>query len=88
MYGYEMTREVKHRTEGIVHITEAALYPALHKLVEEGILTTTTEQHEGRLRKYYSLTKEGEKKSKEKVEALKSALESIQLIFNPGLKHG
>jgi PadR family transcriptional regulator PadR len=44
-----------------MQITEAALYPALHKLVGEGLLTTETELVEGRTRKYYSLTKKGKK---------------------------
>ncbi len=88
MYGYEMTKAVKERTNDSINITEAALYPALHKLVEEGLLTTETEIVNGRLRKYYSLTKEGKKETKAKVDALTSALESIQFILNPKLSNG
>ena len=88
MYGYEMTREVKERSQDKMQITEAALYPALHKLVEEGLLTTHTEMVEGRMRKYYSLTKKGKKETDVKVEALKAAIESLQNILNTGLSHG
>jgi PadR family transcriptional regulator PadR len=59
MYGYEMTRAVRGITKNKMDITEAALYPALHKLVDEGLLETTTEVIDGRMRKYYSLTKKG-----------------------------
>jgi DNA-binding PadR family transcriptional regulator len=31
MYGYEITQKVKELTNGELHITEGALYPALHK---------------------------------------------------------
>lgn len=88
MYGYEMTRAVKERSQDKMQITEAALYPALHKLVEEGLLTTHTELVEGRMRKYYSLTKKGKKETDVKVEALKAAIESLQNILNTGLSHG
>lgn len=36
MYGYEITREVKERTQGQVLLTEGALYPVLHKLESQG----------------------------------------------------
>lgn len=88
MYGYEMTKAVKELSNEKMTITEAALYPALHKLVEDGLLTTSSEIVDGRIRKYYSLTKEGKKETQTKIEALKSALESIQIILNPDLRNG
>lgn len=88
MYGYEMTRAVKERSQDKMLITEAALYPALHKLVEEGLLSTHTEMVDGRMRKYYSLTKKGKKETDAKVEALTAAIESLQNILNPSLSHG
>lgn len=88
MYGYEMTKEVKERTKDKMQLTEAALYPALHKLVEEGLLDTASEMVDGRVRKYYSLTKKGRKEMDIKIEALKSALESLQHVLNPNLANG
>lgn len=88
MYGYEMTKAVKERSLDKMQITEAALYPALHKLVQEGLLETTSEMVEGRMRKYYSLTKKGKKETDAKIDALKSALESLQQILNPNLANG
>lgn len=88
MYGYEMTKAVKELTKGEMNITEAALYPALHKLVEEGVLSTSSEKVDGRMRKYYSLTKKGKKESTERVEALQSALNAIQFILNPKTANG
>lgn len=88
MYGYEMTRAVKELTVNKMNITEAALYPALHKLVEEGLLSTVSEKVEGRIRKYYFLTRKGKKESETKIEALKQALESVQIILNSRLSNG
>ena len=88
MYGYEMTKAVRENSAGKMNITEAALYPALHKLVAEGLLTTETELVDGRMRKYYSLTKKGKKETVKEVNALKDALESLRLLLNPGIANG
>lgn len=88
MYGYEMTKAVKEITEGKMNITEAALYPALHKLVEEELLDTVSEKVDGRIRKYYFLTKKGKKESVSKINAMREALESVQIILNSKPAHG
>lgn len=88
MYGYEMTKAVREITQNKMNITEAALYPALHKLVDEGLLETTTEQVDGRMRKYYALTKKGKKETITKIDALKDALESVQILLNSKLSNG
>lgn len=88
MYGYEMTRAVREVTKGRMDITEAALYPALHKLVDEELLETASEVVEGRIRKYYSLTKKGKKESAIKISALKDALDSLNIILNSTLSNG
>lgn len=82
MYGYEMTRAVREMTRGQMDITEAALYPALHRLVKDGLLETTQEMVDGRLRKYYMLTKKGKKETIVKIDALKDALASLNIILN------
>ena len=88
MYGYEMTKAVRELTKNKMDITEAALYPALHKLVDEGLLETSREPVDGRIRKYYSLTKKGKKETVSKVNALKEALNALQLILNTDVRHG
>ncbi len=59
MYGYEITQRVKEISDGNLILTEGALYPSLHKLVAEGVLTTETEKIGKRIRKYYKLTNKG-----------------------------
>jgi PadR family transcriptional regulator PadR len=88
MYGYEMTKAVKEITGNKVNITEAALYPALHRLVEDELLETTVEQVGGRMRKYYSLTKKGKKESVIQIDSMLDALASVQLLLNKKLLHG
>lgn len=88
MYGYEITQRVKELTEGEIKITEGALYPALHKLEAEGLLTTEIQQVDNRVRKYYSLTKNGQKEVSAKMSELQSFVSNLQRILDPEWKPG
>lgn len=88
MYGYEITQKVKELTAGELKITEGALYPALHKLEAEGLLTTELEQVDNRVRKYYSLTKEGKKEVSAKMSELQNFVNNLQRILDPEWKPG
>lgn len=88
MYGYEMTKAVREMSAGTMSITEAALYPALHKLCTEGLLETSSELVDGRVRKYYSLSKKGKKQSVLEVGRLQEMLQALNLLLKPGTKHG
>jgi DNA-binding MarR family transcriptional regulator len=59
MYGYEITQKVKELTQDDIQITEGALYPILHKLEAEEVLTAELEKVDGRTRKYYKITPKG-----------------------------
>jgi|ERR1044071_3318064 DNA-binding PadR family transcriptional regulator len=67
MYGYEITQRVKELSDGHILLTEGALYPALHKLEAEGLLSTETVSIGKRIRKYYTLTSPGKVQAKERV---------------------
>jgi len=82
MYGYQITQKVKEITEGKIVLTEGALYPALHKLEADGLLTTEKQTVGNRVRKYYSLTQTGNNDAKEKVEELKEFMETLKSIIN------
>lgn len=88
MYGYEITKAVRNGSKGKTKITEAALYPSLHKLEEAGLLETESEIVEGRLRKYYKLSRKGKKESVIQLDALQEAIVSLQKILKYRLKNG
>lgn len=83
MYGYEITQKVKDITNGKIEITEGALYPTLHKLEAEGIVTTEKEFIGKRVRKYYTLTTSGNSTVTQKVGELTDFLSTMGMIFNP-----
>src|SRR6188474_2794526 len=66
-YGYEITQRVKELSDGDIILTEGALYPTLHRLESEGLLTTEKVSVGNRVRKYYMLTATGKSEAKERV---------------------
>jgi len=82
MYGYEITQKVKEITNGEIMLTEGSMYPSLHKMEAEGILTTSTEMVENRTRKYYSLTKEGHVQVETKLEEARSFIGNLELLLS------
>jgi len=77
MYGYEITQKVKEITEDKIQITEGALYPTLHALEADKLVTTEVEYIGKRVRKYYSLSPAGKVKTKEKIGELTSFIQTM-----------
>jgi PadR family transcriptional regulator, regulatory protein PadR len=60
MYGYQIMRELEERSDGYFTMTAALLYPALHQLEQDGLVSSQWEDGQGRRqRKYYTITQEG-----------------------------
>jgi PadR family transcriptional regulator PadR len=89
MYGYEITRKVEELTSGQIKLTYGALYPVLHKLENDGVLITESENYNNRIRIYYSLTDKGHSVVEEKIREMADFIDSLQRIINPqaGLSH-
>jgi DNA-binding PadR family transcriptional regulator len=86
MYGYEITQRVKELTKDRIQISEGALYPTLHALEVDGLLTTETEYIGKRVRKYYSLSPAGKTKTKEKLSELTEFMETMKFLLDLKLK--
>ncbi|CAA0148757.1 PadR family transcriptional regulator [Tenacibaculum maritimum] len=83
MYGYEITQKVKKITEGELKITEGALYPALHKLEEEGLLEVEVTKVGNRFRKYYKLTESGIEETENKLLEMQEFLRMMERLISP-----
>ena len=57
-YGYKIIKDVK----PYVALSESTLYTILKRLEAANLLTVRTEEYNGRLRKYYRITKAGVKR--------------------------
>src|SRR3954468_1237958 len=62
MHGWAVTQRLKSISGDVLQVSEGSLYPALHKLEQEGWITAEWKQTENNRRaKFYSLTRLGKK---------------------------
>jgi PadR family transcriptional regulator PadR len=81
MYGYQIAQIVKQLSDDKILIKEGSLYPALHKLKDDGLIEVQTENIGKRVRHYYSLTPKGVKVKQEKEAELKDFMYTINKII-------
>lgn len=65
-YGYKIIADLA----PYVEISESTLYPILRRLEGSGAVTTRTEEFNGRLRKYFSITQIGKRKIRDFIEGM------------------
>lgn len=72
-YGYQIIKDMK----PYVSISESTLYPILRRLETAKLLTVQSAEHNGRLRKYYSITPAG----LERIDAFTREWKEIMAIY-------
>jgi PadR family transcriptional regulator PadR len=82
MYGYEITQRVKEVSKDRIQITEGSLYPSLHALEAEGLVTTEVEYIGKRIRKYYSLSPTGKTATRERVKELAGFMQTMATLLD------
>ncbi len=73
-YGYQIVKDIAPYAK----ISESTLYPILRRLEASEMLTVYSEEHNGRLRKYYSITDKG----KERIKTFREEWNEIMQIYN------
>jgi PadR family transcriptional regulator, regulatory protein PadR len=58
-HGYRIAQGIKERSQGVLDFKEGTLYPALHKLENEGMVESYDSVENGRTRCYYRITRSG-----------------------------
>lgn len=81
MYGYEISMAIAKASKGKIKITEAALYPALHKLEAAGLVHVAAEIVDGRTRKYYKLNRAGKKEAVQQLIIMQESFAALQKVF-------
>ena len=72
-YGYKIIKDLK----PYIELSESTLYTILKRLENGGMLTVTTAEHGGRLRKYYNITDTGIRR----IEDFKAEWSQIMSIY-------
>ncbi|TXD79316.1 PadR family transcriptional regulator [Algoriphagus ratkowskyi] len=86
MYGYALTQKVEELSDNKILIKEGSLYPALHKLLSDGLVEVETVNVGKRIRKYYSITKQGQERKIVLYNEVSEFLKTIQHIVFPPQK--
>ncbi len=85
MYGYQMIEELAKKSDQTFHLKAGTLYPILHGLEQNGMVTSYDEQADGgRLRKYYRLTSKGKGQLADKKQEWMKYAQAVQNILNEG----
>ncbi len=73
-YGYQIIKDIS----PYVEISESTLYPILRRLEGAEMLTVYSEEHNGRLRKYYRITQKG----RDRLAIFREEWKEMMMIYN------
>ncbi len=77
-YGYQLVKDISQ----FIEITESTLYPILKRLEQTEMLEVFTQEHNGRLRKYYRITPKGRNKITDLLNEWSEIVKIYQFIVN------
>ena len=81
-HGYEVSRWVRERTDGVLAVEDAALYQALHRLEAKGWIESEWGLSENNRRaKYYQLTEDGRRELRSEMSQWKRYAEAVTKVI-------
>ena len=81
VHGYAIAQRLQQVTRDVVQVPQGSLYPALHRLEQQGWISAETKPTEsGRIAKFYSLTREGKKQLAIELGQWERLSEAIHLV--------
>src|SRR5687767_8803040 len=84
MYGYQIVKELRTRSDEVLHLQEGTLYPALHRLEKAGLVEGYWQRRDdGVNRRYYRLTAEGLAALPERRAAWHQFMQAISGVVKP-----
>ncbi len=87
MYGYELVQALDERSKGVLGMGQSTLYPMLYNLQAKGLIASRwLDGDSGRRRKYYRLTRKGQKRLAHDTaqwRALVKAMSSLGIVPQP-----
>ena len=87
-YGYQMIEELENRSDHTFSLKAGTLYPLLHQMEEQGLLTSYEGAAEGaRVRKYYRITPKGKGRLQEKKQEWERYTAAVNRVMKGGAVH-
>lgn len=82
LHGYGVLLRIEQISGGALLVEQGALYPALYRLEDQGLLATQWGTSENNRRaKYYRLTRSGEKRLRQETESWKRLASAMTLVL-------
>ena len=81
LHGYEIIKEIRARSAGHLKVGEGSLYPLLHRLEREGLVSAERGGLAGRDRRYYRLTARGAEKLDERRSTWQQHIAAVQRVL-------
>jgi DNA-binding PadR family transcriptional regulator len=77
-YGYQVVKELERRSEGFFCFKEGTLYPILHRLEKQGLLSGRWQtMPNGSERRYYALTRKGRRALSDKLDEWETFVQAV-----------
>ena len=84
MHGYALVQHIKQRSNELLQVEEGSLYPALQRLLKEGLLKAEWQLSATNRRvRTYMITPAGTKHLEREVSRFEQMLEGIHLVLTP-----
>ena len=84
MHGYALVQHIKQRSNDLLQVEEGSLYPALQRMLREGLVKAEWEiSSTNRRVRTYRITANGVRHVEREVDRFERMLEGIQLVLSP-----
>jgi PadR family transcriptional regulator PadR len=84
MHGYALVQHIKQRSNDLLQVEEGSLYPALQRLLKEGLLKAEWEISASNRRvRTYRITPAGKKHLEREISSFERMLEAVTLVLAP-----
>lgn len=84
-YGYAIQQRLSQVSGGLVALQAGTLYPLLHRLEADGLVTSRVDKSTGRRRKWYRLTTAGKRRLRQQATQWKAYADCLQSLLAPVL---
>lgn len=85
MYGYEMIEELEKRSEYVFSLKAGTMYPLLHDMESKKHLVSYEKEAQGKVRRYYTITKQGRAELLKKKEAWETYAKAVGQVIGGAL---
>jgi PadR family transcriptional regulator, regulatory protein PadR len=85
MHGYELVQSIAALSQGRLEFGEGCVYPLLHRLESDGVLSSQRELVRGRSRVVYRILPAGKRRMREAASRWQGVVDAVQTVLQGGV---